>query len=148
MLCDDFGSKGLVTNRSERQMNIEKVSKYITKYTDTDNPKYGTFTRRNILLSLPRVKWLERQPDYTPWPPLPPITAPEVRTDHKPINTRKFSFRPQTRNNELSPSQQQAWNLHRNGKSHAQIGEEMGKSSNAIGKLLAQAREKLGINLK
>ena len=124
---------------------MEKQSKYITKYTDVDNPKYGTFTRRNILLSLPRVKWLDRQPDYTPWPDLPPPAQPEDKPKHTPT---RYTFRPQTRSDQLTPLQQQVWDLHRQGLSHVKIGVEMNKSTNAIGKLIAQAREKLGIDLK
>jgi DNA-directed RNA polymerase specialized sigma24 family protein len=124
---------------------MEKQSKYITKYTDVDNPKYGTFTRRNILLSLPRVKWLDRQPDYTPWPELPTIVQTEDKPERKPT---RCTFRPHTRSNQLTPLQQQAWDLHCQGLSHAKISVEMNKSTNAIGKLLAQAREKLGIDLK
>ena len=126
---------------------MEKQSKYITKYTDVDNPKYGTFTRRNILLSLPRVKWLDRQPDYTPWPDLPAVVQTEDKPERKPVKTR-YTFRPHMRSDKLTPLQQQVWDLHRKGLSHPQIGQQMGKSTNAVAKLIAQAREKLGIDLK
>lgn len=124
---------------------MEKQSKYITKYTDVDNLKYGTFTRRNILLSLPRVKWLDRQPDYTPWPDLPTIVQTEIKPERK---STRYTFRPHLRNDKLTPLQQQVWDLHRQGLSHPQIGQQMGKSTNAVAKLIAQAREKLGIDLK
>ena len=124
---------------------MEKQSKYITKYTDVDNPKYGTFTRRNILLSLPRVKWLDRQPDYTPWPDLPAVVQTEVKPERK---STRYTFRPHLRNDKLSEMQQEAWNLHCEGKTNVQIGVELNKSANAVCKLLAQAREKLGIDLK
>ena len=127
---------------------MEKQSKYITKYTDVDNPKYGTFTRRNILLSLPRVKWLDRQPDYTPWPELPTIVQTEDKPERKPVVNTRYTFRPHMRSDKLTPLQQQVWDLHRQGLSQPQIGQQMGKSTNAIAKLIAQAREKLGIDLK
>lgn len=124
---------------------MEKQSKYITKYTDVDNPKYGTFARRNILLSLPRVKWLDRQPDYTPWPDLPPVAQAEDKPERK---TTRYKFRPHLRNDKLTEMQQRAWDLHRNGLSYVRIGVEMNKSTNAVSKLIAQAREKLGIDLE
>lgn len=115
-------------------MNIERVSKYILT---------GHGESRRVLLSLPRVKWLEAQPDYTPWPPLE-TKKPEPTQEHKP---ERYTLRPQLRNNELSVRQRQAWALHLGGATHAKAAEVMGCSPNAVGKLIAQAREKLGVGL-
>lgn len=123
-------------------MKIEAQSKYITIKPGVPSSHGDS---RRVLLSLPRVKWLDSQPDYEPWPPLEP---PRPSVAGKPINTRKFSFRPQTRSDKLSAMQQEAWDLHCSGKTHVQIGVEMNKTTNAVGKLIAQAREKLGISLK
>ena len=124
-----------------RTMQIEKMSKYISVTPGIAQPNaFG----RQVLLSLPRVKWLERQPDYEPWPELATPPRDERVKDY--IASR-YTFRPQTRRNELSPMQKQAWELQQTGMTHAQIAKRLSKSKNAIGKLLAQAREKLGIGL-
>lgn len=127
----------------DHRMNIEKMSRYITVRPGVSSP-HGH--ERRVLLSLPRVKWLEAQPDYEPWPPLEaPRPKPEIKPEQ--INPRRHTFRPQLRSDELSTAQKQAWDLHRSGKSHAEVGAMLNKSTNAVGKLLAQAREKLGVNL-
>lgn len=124
-------------------MNIEKVSKYINVRSGIS---CGPGDGRRVLLSLPRVQWLERQPDYAPWPPLEnPKPEPEPEQEYQPA---RYTFRPQLRSNELSTRQRQAWALHLGGMSNGQIAEKMGTTPNAAGKLLAQAREKLGIGLK
>ena len=120
-------------------MQIEKVSKFI------NSRSFENATGRRVLLSLPRVRWLEAQPDYTPWPPLEtPKPPPPAVPDYKP---GKYTLRPQYRNDRLSDAQKRAWDLHRSGMSHMWIGVEMNKTTNAVGKLIAQAREKLGIGL-
>ena len=137
-------------------MRIEKVSKYISVTPGAAEPK--TFGRR-VLLSLPRVRWLEAQPDYQPWPPLPEGGSDDgdldtesgsgsmVRgsPDYKP---NRYIFRPQYRRNDLSDRQRSAWEFHCSGLTMRQIGENMGCSANAASKLVAQAREKLGIGLE
>ena len=123
---------------------MQKVSKYIhVRSSISCGPGDG----RRVLLSLPRVRWLERQPDYTPWPPLEtPLPKPEIKGEQ--INTRRHLFRPQLRSDELTQRQRQAWALHIGGHSHAEIGERMCCSVNAASKLIGQAREKLGVGLK
>ena len=120
---------------------MNKVSKYIHVRSGIS---CGPGDGRRVLLSLPRVQWLERQPDYVPWPPLKE-PEPEPVPDFQPT---KHSFRPQLRSDELSERQRQAWNLHLAKLSMKQIGEKMNCTPNAVGKLVAQAREKLGIGLK
>ena len=123
-------------------MNIEKVSKYINVRSGIS---CGPGDGRRVLLSLPRVQWLERQPDYAPWPPLEKLKPePEPEQEHQPA---RYTFRPQLRNNELSVRQRQAWNLHLAGMSMKQIGEKMDCTDNAASKLVAQARDKLGVGL-
>lgn len=114
-------------------MMIEKMSKYVL-----------VNEHRRVLISLPRVKWLEAQPDYEPWPPLeePP---PEPIVDFQPT---RYTLRPQARSHDLSPRQKHVWAMHREGKSNKEIAEALQSTPNAIGKLLAQAREKLGIGLE
>ena len=114
-------------------MQVPKVSKYIT-----------VNEQRRVLLSLPRVKWLEAQPDYVPWPPLVE-SPPKPVVDFQPA---RYDSRPQQRSYDLTARQKQVWGLHREGKSNKEIAELMGSSPNAVGKLLAQAREKLGIETK
>lgn len=112
-------------------MKIEKISKFVM-----------INDQRRVLISLPRIKWLERQPDYKPWPPLEDIskTEPEPRP-------ARYDCRPQARNYELTERQKQAWDLHSENKSHKEIAEILGSTTNAVGKLLEQAREKLGVGL-
>lgn len=106
---------------------------------------------------MPRVKWLERDPDYKP-----PVSdeEPDIEDEFK-VDRRKDNriggraktggfrgFRPEMRSDKLSPAQQQAWDLYNSGMTLVAIGVEMNRSTNAVGKLLAQAREKQGIGLK
>jgi hypothetical protein len=123
-------------------MEIEKISYY----------RYDAKDQKHILMSLPRVKWLERDPDYKPPQPLEVEQKIDRRKDNRVANRAKVTgsrgFRPQTRNDDLSPAQKQAWELQCSGLLLADIGVQMNRSSNAVGKLLAQAREKLGIGLK
>jgi len=123
-------------------MTPEKVSKYITIRPGVSSPQGA---ERRVLLSLPKVKWLEAQPDYQPWPPL---REPEPEPPKPSPPPTRYTFRPETRSNELSARQRQAWALHLGGLSMAQIGEKMSCTSNAAGKLVGQAREKLGIGLE
>lgn len=113
-------------------MRVEKTSKYIT-----------VNEQRRVLLSLPRVKWLEAQPDYEPWPPL--VEAPKPVADYQPA---RYDSRPQKRSHELTARQKQAWDYHTEGKTNKEIALIMGSTNNAVGKLLEQAREKLGVGLK
>jgi len=121
---------------------MEKQSRYITRYTEASNPKYGTFARRQILLSLPRVKWLDRQPDYEPWPDLPPEPViMEEKPKPKPRPCIKLT-------DELTEREATAWSLHCKGFIVLKIAEAMGCSPNAASKALARAKEKQGIGLK
>ena len=122
-------------------MNVEKVSKYISIRSGISEPQSAG---RRVLMSLPRVKWLEAQPDYEPWPPLEE-PKPEPPPEPEPA---RYSFRPQLRSNEMSDRQKEAWAMHGEGLSNIQIAERMKITPNAAGKLLAQAREKLGIGLE
>lgn len=122
-------------------MTIEKQSKYVSVSPAVGAPQG---TARRVLLSLPRVRWLEAQPDYEPWPEL---KEPEPEPEPEPKKPARYTLRPETRSNELSNRQRQAWALHLGGLSMAQIGEKMDCSANAAGKLVQQAREKLGIGL-
>ena len=134
-------------------MRIEKISRYISVTPGVSEPR--NFGRR-VLLSLPRVRWLEAQPDYQPWPPLPvdgPVSdaesgvAQDLEDDRK-VSHNRCVFRPHLRRNDLSDRQRSAWDFYRSGLTMRQIGENMGCSANAASKLVAQAREKLGIGLE
>ena len=118
---------------------MNKVSKYVHVRSGIS---CGPGDGRRVLLSLPRVRWLERQPDYEPWPPL---KEPEPEPDFQPT---KHSFRPQLRSHELSQRQRDAWAMHLAKLSMKQIGEKMDCTENAASHLVCQAREKLGIGLK
>ena len=119
---------------------MQKVSRYIHVRSGTS---CGPGDGRRVLLSLPRVQWLERQPDYKPWPALQE-PKPEPVPDYQPT---RYTLRPQCRNHALSERQKQAWALYFEGLSVKQVGEKMGISANAASKLLSQAREKQGIGL-
>jgi DNA-binding CsgD family transcriptional regulator len=119
-------------------MEIEKISWHTFDARD----------QRHVLVSLPRVKWLERDPEYRR-PTV--VEEPKVdrRKDNRVGNKAKVSpstYRP--RNDELSDAQRQAWLMHKEGKTMAQIGVQLKRSTNAASKLVAQAREKLGVGLK
>ncbi len=118
---------------------MNRVSKYIHVRSGIS---CGPGDGRRVLLSLPRVEWLERQPDYEPWPPL---KEPEPEPDFQPT---KHSFRPQLRSHELSERQKQAWDLYQSDLTVTQIGAKMDCTPNAASKLVAQAKEKLGIGLE
>lgn len=122
-------------------MNVEKVSKYISIRSGISEPQS---VGRRVLMSLPRVRWLEAQPDYEPWPPLEE-PKPEPPPEPEPA---RYELRPQLRSNEMSDRQKAAWAMHNEGLSNIQIAERMKITPNAAGKLLAQAREKLGIGLE
>ena len=120
---------------------MEKISYY----------KYNAKDQRHMMISLPRVRWLERDPDYRP--PAPPIGIKEdrrkdARIGNKPITGGVKYDRPAQRSDALSLAQKQAWDLHLQGFPVYKIGVEMNRSTNAASKLLAQAREKLGIGLE
>ncbi len=55
-------------------MNIEKVSRMVMVST-LDR---SSTSQRKILISLPRVRWLERDPDYV---------RPETTAEELPVNT-------------------------------------------------------------
>lgn len=99
---------------------------------------------RVFVISLPRVRWLERDPDYRATG-LVAETADEYE-EPAPVALVKKP-RPTQRSDALSPAQKQAWDLHRSGFSVNRVAVEMNRSRNAASKLLAQAREKLGIGL-
>lgn len=120
---------------------MNRVSKYIHVRSGIS---CGPGDGRRVLLSLPRVEWLERQPDYVPWPPLKE-PEPEPVPDFQPT---RYDLRPHLRSHELSQRQRDAWALHLGGASNQKIAEWMGCTTNAVGKLLAQAREKQGIGLE
>jgi DNA-binding CsgD family transcriptional regulator len=120
---------------------MEKVSYY----------KYDPKDQRHMLISLPRVKWLERDPDYRP--PAPPVEIKEDRRKDARIGNKAITGgvkydRPAQRSDALSPAQKQAWDLYSDGMSFVNIGVEMNRSTNAASKLVAQAKEKLGIGLE
>lgn len=120
---------------------MNRVSKYIHVRSGIS---CGPGDGRRVLLSLPRVEWLERQPDYEPWPPLKePVPVPVP--DFQPA---RYDLRPHLRRHELSQRQRDAWAMHLGGASNQKIAEWMGCTTNAVGKLLAQAREKQGIGLE
>jgi hypothetical protein len=117
---------------------MEKISYY----------KYDAKDQRHMLISLPRVKWLERDPDYKL--PVPPKEIKEDRRKDARIGNKagvKYD-RPAQRSDELSSAQKQAWDLYSGGMSVVNIGVEMNRSTNAASKLVAQAKEKLGIGLE
>jgi DNA-directed RNA polymerase specialized sigma24 family protein len=122
---------------------MKTQSKYITRYTEASNPKYGTFTRRQILLTLPRVQWLDRQLDYEPWPEIviPEPPAKEEKPKPKPRPCIKLT-------DELTEREAKAWALHCKGLIVLKIAEAMGCSPNAASKALARAKEKQGIGLE
>lgn len=119
-------------------MIIERVSKYITINHSGISSKHGD--GRRVLLSMPRVKWLEAQPDYTPWPPL---EEKQPKQETKINQPTRYQYRPHLRKNELSDRQRQAWTLSMENYTRRQIAEKMQCSQNAVAKLIAQAREKL-----
>ncbi len=120
---------------------MNRVSKYIHVRSGIS---CGPGDGRRVLLSLPRVEWLERQPDYEPWPPLKE-PEPEPVPDFQPT---RYDLRPHLRSHELSERQKQAWDLYQSDLTVTQIGEKMDCTPNAASKLVAQAKEKLGIGLE
>lgn len=96
-------------------MTIEKVSKYISTSQGVSEPSaFG----RSVLLSLPRVKWLEEKQESEP---------------------KKEVVK---RNVKITPLQQQVLELHQSGLGIAQIAMKLSKSKNAISKLLGRIRAK------
>jgi hypothetical protein len=136
-------------------MNIEKMSKWIEPICDNRSGGASHYQRRRILISLPRVKWLDRQPDYEPWPDLPspePEPEPERKTSEQPRDNGRFgSYRastPSAPNDRMSPQQREIWEMHLAGLPVVTIATRVGKSANAVSKSLSNARHKLGIGLK
>ena len=114
---------------------------------------YDRREQRYVSISMPRVKWLELDPDYKP-PRSPAAIKTDRRQDNriggvssKPVKSDRLTFRPSSRSNELSPRQRQAWALYLANKTRKQIAEIMECTENAAAKLLSQAKEKLGIGL-
>jgi DNA-binding CsgD family transcriptional regulator len=125
---------------------MEKQSKYVTQYTDYTRPKHSSFARRQILLSLPRVQWLDRQPDYEPWPPVPemPVQLPAPSSASRPRPRPTTPTRP---TDELSAREQKALELSAGGMLVKDIAVIIGCSRNAASKVLNRARQKKGIGL-
>jgi DNA-directed RNA polymerase specialized sigma24 family protein len=123
-------------------VEIEKVSYY----------RYDAKDQRHIVMSLPRVRWLERDPDYKP--PAPPDNEQKVdrRKDNRVANRAKTvgarGFRPEMRSDELTPHEANIWAMHRKGLMVVQIASELGLTVNAASKALNRAREKQGIGLE
>jgi len=125
-------------------MQIEKVSRYIDQLSESRSAGINGRTRRRVLLSLPRIQWLERQPDYTPWPPLQEDT-PEA--PQEPPAKTKFRHWSPSSNDTLTPQQQKIWEMHSSGMSVVEIAERLGKTRNAASKSLQEARLKMGVGL-
>ncbi len=122
-------------------MEIEKVSYY----------HYDAKDQRHIVMSLPRVRWLERDPEYKP----PALILEEQKIDRRKDNrvanraivAPPRAFRPAQRNDELSPREAKIWMMHSKGMLVVQIAKELGVAPNAVSKALCRAREKQGIGL-
>lgn len=122
-------------------MEIEKISYY----------HYDAKDQRHIVMSLPRVRWLERDPDYKPPAPIPEEQKIDRRKDNRVANraivATPRSFRHTQLNDELSPREAMIWKLHLKGLMVVEIAKELDSPPNAISKALCRAREKQGIGL-
>ena len=122
---------------------MQKQSKYIVPLCD--NRSSTNNQRRADLMSLPRLSWLDRQPDYDPWPETePPHVEPRPIEPQKRKNGR-FASSP---SDVMSKAQIKVWEMHMADISIAEIARRVGKSPNAVSKLLCAARHKQGIGLK
>lgn len=125
-------------------MHIEKVTRYVNTASPSRSSS-GTITVRKIPLSLPRVRWLERDPDYKP------SSEPE---DVKIVNGRVAGSKNLllTKNmklgDALTNSEQTAYELAVNQKlSHRKACTAMGITHSTFRQHLIKAKFKLGIAL-
>jgi DNA-binding CsgD family transcriptional regulator len=98
--------------------------------------------QKHIYVTLPRVQWLERDPEYRA-PAYVEPKQPERKKD-----ARKKAMRPLPKSGELTLDQFRAFRLYSEGMTLVAIGVEMNRSTNAVRKLLNRASEKQGIELK
>ena len=114
------------------EMRIEKVSRIVTV-----SPPYGsgnqTSTRR-VLMSLPRIRWLERDGDNTP--PEPPPVEDEIAT----IEKKAFPFYAY---HPLYPREKEAHELHKAGKTVLEIAGHMSIPQKTVRTYLTCAKKKL-----
>lgn len=124
--------------------------------------RYDVRDQRYVVVSLPRVKWLERDPDYVPPESMRPIDAEtEIKIDRRKHNRignaartggaptpsgarrrgayRKIADTPA----QLSEREKQALDLSLHGMRAPQIAGVMGCSKHAVWKLVKRARQKL-----
>ena len=108
-------------------MLIDKVS-WIIEVHNISRSSSASSCGRRVLMSLPRVKWLERDPDYVVPPPV---------TENPTENTLRRAARP------LANREMEAYEHRRRGLSYAQISMLMGASENAARSYVSSARKKI-----
>jgi DNA-binding NarL/FixJ family response regulator len=106
-------------------MQIEKVSKYINVTVGGTSLCDASATRK-VLMSLPRVKWLERDEEYIP--------PPEIKVEVKAFPI--YAQRP------VSPREEEAYQLKLSGKELSQIADIMRVSETAAASYVATAKRK------
>ena len=114
-------------------MHIQKISRYVPVAAPT-NSTSESISSRKMLMSLPRVKWLERDPDYKPngffeedLPP-PPPPSPNVPKAGMPLSDREDEI----------------YKLRMGGESFTDIARRFGISSDTVRGMFSRARRKRG----
>jgi len=110
---------------------IEKVSRYIVVNVHTSGSAHSTLAGRKVLLSLARVRWLERDPNYIPPPPL----ENEVETED--VSPRYDAA--------ITPREELAHRLRRDeGMTYREIAAYMGITEKSVASYICVAKQKLG----
>jgi DNA-binding CsgD family transcriptional regulator len=110
-------------------VQIEKVSRYISVQTPSRSMSGANGVRR-MLLSLPRVKWLELDPDYKPFGGI----DDEIEPPPKPSSPKPGS--------PLSGRELEIWNLRMMNMSFADIAAHFGVTRDTVRGMYARARKK------
>lgn len=116
-------------------MQIEKVSRVITVNVGGSTICDGLTTRK-VLMSLPRVKFLEGGEDYVP--PPPPADLDTVPDGARPLYTYK----------DITPCERRAYDLRQQGMSIIEICGVMKISQSAARSYVAAAKRKKEFGLK
>lgn len=121
-------------------MQIEKVSRYIPVSTPSRSSEQTTI--RQMMVSLPRVKWLENDLDsceYYKKYRKPEEVRPSIAADLK----RSEAWCDRLRGEPLTPTEQKVANLRVNHHPTA-IGRKLGIATSTVRGMLARIRAKLG----
>lgn len=107
-------------------MQIEKISRVINVSVNGSSAYDNGLTHRRVLLSLPRVRWLERDEEYVP--PQEPVEPGDLIPSYARKN--------------IQPREQEAFDMRKRGMKMVEIADAMGITVKAARGYVLVARRK------